>query len=163
MRAERGHIAFGVDSAIAAGDFLGKRASVGRDRAAPARGGPGQRATGAALAPEQAEFFRFAIGQHHHMVGLDGLGNLFSRQVQPPVDGIRQPELGDLLVQLFQVITACAERHFGGGATGQRQAHTLTQLGGLLENSGQGLQQVFNAFAPVDKTEVQQVQRIHGR
>ncbi|VTQ62172.1 Uncharacterised protein [Pseudomonas aeruginosa] len=157
------HVSLRVDGAVAAGDFLGEGASVRGDRAAPAGCRPGQGAAGAALLAEQTEFLRLAVRQDHHVVGLDGTRDVRGGQVQVPVDGVGQAKLGDLCLQLVEVVAAGAEGHFRGGAAGQGQAHALAHLRRAGEQVGEGLEQVLDAFAAIDESEVQQAQGVQRR
>ena len=117
-----------IGDAIAAGHLFGKGAGVGGDHPAPAGIGPRQRAAGATHLPQEAEFFRFAIGQHHHMVCLDRRRDLRRGQVQLPVHHILKMQGADLLAQAIKVVAGGVKGHFRRGATGQGQAYLASAL-----------------------------------
>ncbi len=97
------------------------------------------------------------------MVLLNDLGDFLAWQVQAPINALLQLKATDQLAKLVEVIITPAKCHLGCGTTSEREAQASVQRLVGLQNPGQGLQKILDAFAPVDEAEIQQTHHIQVR
>ena len=91
------------------------------------------------------------------MVVLHAGHDLRGGQVQPPLDPVTDAQPLRTLAQFGHIVPAAAEGQLRRAAAGHGQAHR--GLRPLPAHQRQGIEQVLDALARVDETEVQQLQR----
>ena len=90
------HIPLRKGQPVALTDLFGEGTGIGRDRRAATSNGPGQGATGTPHLPQQGQFARFAVRQHHQVMRLDERRDEGFVDIQLPLHGVLQALLDDV-------------------------------------------------------------------